>query len=64
VKENNMNVNQCAGWILVLGAILLLVNSGTLDLLVILLPLSLLLAFGIGCSGHDKTRLTGDLKKG
>jgi hypothetical protein len=64
VKENNMNVNQCAGWILVLGAILLLVTSGTLDLLVILLPLSLLLAFGIGCSGHDKTRLTGDLKKG
>ncbi len=59
-----MNVNRCAGWILVLGAILLLVTSGTLDLLVILLPLSLLLAFGIGCSGHDKTRLTGDLKKG
>jgi hypothetical protein len=59
-----MNLNQCTGWILVLGAILLLVTSGTLDLLVILIPLSLLLAFGIGCSGHEKTGLTGDLKKG
>jgi hypothetical protein len=59
-----MNVNQCTGWILVLVAILLLVTSGTLDLLVILLPLSLLLAFGIGCSRHGKTRLTGDLRKG
>jgi hypothetical protein len=59
-----MNLNQCCGGILVLGAILLLVTSGTLDLLVILLPLSLLLAFGIGCSGRDETGLTGDLKKG
>ena len=59
-----MNINQFAGWTLVLGAILLLVTLGKLDLLVILLPLSLLLAYGIGCSGHDKTRLTGDIKKG
>jgi len=59
-----MNINQCAGWAMVLGAILLLVTLGKLDLLVVLLPLSLLLAYGIGCSGHDKTRLTGGLKKG
>jgi len=59
-----MNINQCAGWTLVLGAILLLVTLGKLDLLVVLLPLSILLAYGIGCSGHDKTRLTDGIKKG
>ena len=59
-----MNIRQSAGWILVLGAILLLVTLGKLDLLVLLLPLSLLLAYGIGCSGHDKTRLTDGIKKG
>jgi hypothetical protein len=59
-----MNINQCAGWILVLGAILLLVTVGKLDLLMVLLPLSLLLAYGIGCSGRKETRLTGSIKKG
>ncbi len=59
-----MNIGQCAGWILVLGSIALLVTGGRLDLLVILLPLSLLLAYGIGCSGHNKTRLTDGVKKG
>jgi hypothetical protein len=59
-----MTINQCVGWILVLGAIALLVTGGSLDLLVILLPLSLLLAFGIGCTGHSETRLTDGIKKG
>ncbi|MGA8490920.1 MAG: hypothetical protein WB711_10880 [Terriglobales bacterium] len=59
-----MNVNQCAGWILVLGSILLLITLGRVDLLVILIPLSLLLAFAIGCSGHHETGLTRDIKKG
>jgi hypothetical protein len=59
-----VNLNQYVGGILVLGAIALLVTGGRLDLLVILLPLSLLLAFGIGCSGHGETRLTDGTKKG
>jgi hypothetical protein len=59
-----MNRNQWAGWILIVGAIALLFTLGELDLLVILLPLSLLLAYGIGCSARDKTRLTDGLKKG
>jgi hypothetical protein len=59
-----MNVNQGVGWALVLGAILLLITLGRVDLLVILIPLSLLLAFVIGCSGHHETGLTGDIKKG
>jgi len=59
-----MNINQCVGWTLVLGAILLLVSLGKLDLLVVLLPLSLLLAYAIGCSGHSKTKLTDGIKKG
>jgi hypothetical protein len=33
-------------------------------LLVILFPLALLVAYGFGCSGSDKSRLTGNLKKG
>jgi hypothetical protein len=53
-----------AGWILVLGTILLLVTLGRVDLLLILIPLSLLLAFAIGCSGHHNTGLTSDIKKG
>jgi hypothetical protein len=59
-----MNANQYAGGTLVIGAILLLITLGRVDLLFILLPLSLLLAFGIGCSGHHKTGLTSDIKKG
>jgi hypothetical protein len=59
-----MNAHQSAVWILILGAVLLLVTLGKLDLLVILLPLSLLLAYGIGGAGHDKTGLTRDIKKG
>jgi hypothetical protein len=59
-----MNINQGAAWTLVLGAILLLFTFGKLDLLVILLPLSLLLAYAIGCYGRDKTRLTDSIKKG
>ena len=59
-----MKVNQCVGWALVLCAVLLLVTQGRIDLLVILIPLSLLLAFGLGCSGQHETGLTGDGKKG
>jgi hypothetical protein len=59
-----MNVNQCAGWILVLGSVVLLVTQGKLDLLVVLLPLALLLAFAIGCSRHHDTGLTSSVKKG
>jgi hypothetical protein len=59
-----MNANQCAGWVLVLGAVLLLITLGRADLLVILIPLSLLLAFVIGCSRDHKTGLTSDSKKG
>ena len=59
-----MNVDRCAGWILVLGSIVLLVTLNKVDLLVILLPLALLLALGIGCSGHHDAGLTSGVKKG
>jgi hypothetical protein len=59
-----MNTHRWASWILVLGAILVLVTLGKLDLLVILLPLSLLMAYGIGRFEQDKARLTGHIKKG
>src|ERR1700680_4430814 len=63
-KESRLNTTQCVGWAMVLATMLLLLSLGKLDLLVILLPLSLLLAYGIRYFGHDKTRLTGGLKKG
>jgi len=59
-----MTINLYVGWTLFLGAILLLVTFGKLDLLVILLPLSLLAAYGIGCSGQTKPGVAGGLKKG
>jgi hypothetical protein len=59
-----MNVNQCVGWILVLGSVVLLVTQGKLDLLVILLPLAVLLALGIGCSEHHDAGLTSGVQKG
>ena len=40
------------------------ITLGRADLLVILIPLSLLLAFVIGCSRDHKTGLTSDSKKG
>ena len=64
IKESAMNIDRCIGWALVFAAVLLLVSAGKLDLLLILLPLSLLLAYGIRCSWRDKNRLTGGLKKG
>ena len=42
----------------------LLITLGEVDLLVILLPLSLLLAFAIGCSGHNKNQADGRHQKG
>ena len=53
-----------AGWILALGSILLLVTLGKVDLLVILLPVALLLAYVIGCPRHDKNGLTDNPRKG
>jgi hypothetical protein len=53
-----------AGWILALGSILLLVTLGKVDLLVILFPVALLLAYVIGCPRHDKNGLTDNLRKG
>jgi hypothetical protein len=49
---------------MVFGAVLLLVSVGKLDLLLILLPLSLLLAYGIRCSWHDKNLADGRPQKG
>jgi len=58
------NISRSACWTLVLGAFLLLVTLGRLDLLLILLPLSLLFAFAIGCSGRRHNQLTPGVKKG
>jgi hypothetical protein len=62
--EKIMTFNRCGGWALVLGAIVLLISLGEVDLLAIVLPLSLLLAFGIGCSGNEKNQADGRHQKG
>jgi hypothetical protein len=59
-----MTIEQCIGWAMVFGAILLLVTLGKLELLVILLPLSVLLACGIGCFTHHKIPADGRAQKG
>ncbi len=59
-----MTIEQCMGWAMVFGAILLLVTLGKLELLVILLPLSLLLACGIGWSARHKIPADGRAQKG
>ena len=58
-----MPIEQCFGWAMVCGAILLLVTLEKLELLLILLPLSLLLA-GIGCFAHHKIPADGRAQKG
>lgn len=58
------NTLKAAYWTLVFGAFLLLGILGKLDLLVILLPLSLVLAFVIAGSGRRQNHLTPGIKKG
>jgi hypothetical protein len=52
------------GWILVFTSILLLITADKVDLLVVLIPLALLLAFVVGCPRHEKNGLTDNLRKG
>lgn len=60
-----MKSNQsAAAWTLILGSLLLLVTLGKLDLLVVLLPISLLLGYGLLWLGGSKTGLTSGIKKG
>jgi hypothetical protein len=58
------NTLKSACWTLVFGTFSLLGILGKLDLLVILLPLSLVLAFVIACSGRRQNHLTPGIKKG
>lgn len=53
-EGGGMNIDRYIGWTLVFAALFLLATRGKLDLLVILLPLSLLLACGIGCFARRK----------
>ena len=57
-----MNANQFAAGTLILITLVLLLALGKLDLLVILLPLSLLLSYGMARVGK-KTGLSVGLKK-
>lgn len=59
---SNTLVSAC--WTVVFGTFLLLGILGKLDLLVILLPLSLALAFVVAGLGRRESRLTAEVKKG
>jgi multidrug efflux pump subunit AcrB len=60
-----MRIECYAGWILILGAFLLLITSGRIGLVLILVPLSLLFACAImAFLGRSEGRLTDALKKG
>jgi hypothetical protein len=58
-----MNTNSKAGWTLIIGTVFLLMAMGKLDLLLILVPLSLLLGYGLLWLDGSKTRLTNAIKK-
>ena len=57
-----MKLSLKAGWTLILGAVLLLVAVGKLDLLLVLIPTAAVLAYAITRFPHDKTGVTGGLK--
>jgi hypothetical protein len=62
-KELPMNNNCKAGWTLIIGTLFLLMALGKLDLLLILVPLSLLLGYGLLWLGGTETGLTNGIKK-
>jgi hypothetical protein len=60
-----MNIDsKAAAWTLIGVSLLLLVAMGKLDLLVVLVPVSLLLGYGLLWLGRNKTGLTRVIKKG
>jgi hypothetical protein len=58
-----MNTNRKTAWTLIIGTLFLLMAMGKLDLLLVLVPLSLLLGYGLLWLGGTKTRLTNATKK-
>jgi hypothetical protein len=58
-----MDNNRKAGWTVIIGTLFLLMVMRKLDLLLILVPLSLLLGYGLLGLDGSKTRLTNDIKK-
>jgi hypothetical protein len=59
-----MNTNAKSGWTLIIASLFLLMAMGKLDLLLILIPPSLLLGYGLLWLGGSKTGLTSRMKKG
>jgi hypothetical protein len=57
-----MKIKSKAGWTLVVGAFLLLVLAGKLDLLVVLIPSAAVVAYAITRLPDDKTNATGSLR--
>jgi len=53
-----------AAAILIILSLLVLIVVGRLDLLAVLLPISILLAYSIARFGAARTRLTSGLRKG
>ena len=59
-----MNNNSKAGWTLVISTLFLLMVMGRLDLLLVLIPTSLLLGYGLLWLGGGKRGLTNGIKRG
>jgi hypothetical protein len=60
----NRNYSEISGWVLIVMAFVLLLALHELDLLAVLLPVSLLVTYGIARIQSRKTGLTDNLKKG
>ena len=59
-----IDISTSAGWLLAIGGLILLATSGRLDWLVILVPASLVLGYGMMRLGEDRNPLTRGMKIG
>lgn len=55
--------SKSVSWTLIIASLLLLIRTGKLDLLALLIPVSLLLGYGLLWLGGNKTGLTKGTKK-
>ncbi|MGH9529089.1 MAG: hypothetical protein ACRD2S_04130 [Terriglobales bacterium] len=58
------NAHKFAGWTLCVIAVFLLISLGRADLMVVLLPLSLVFGWGISAAGHGGNKDNERRRKG
>jgi hypothetical protein len=59
----NINISKSAGWSFTIASLILLTMNGGLAWLIILIPASLVLGYGIMWIREDKNQLTSTLRR-